>query len=610
MDIKKILCGLTAALMLTGCSDSFLDTDNLTNKDSSNFPKNVSDANEIITGIYRPMMGDADVPYANPLFVAELMSDERLGAAGKDDPPSQAVANYSKVDENMYSNFWGRMYQGIYRCNYMIASDPIIYWAGDETTRGRILGETYFMRAFYYFDLVKFFERVPMPLTPDPANLPQAEPDEAYAQIASDLLKAIELLPPVKHAGMNGVGTDGHATRWAAEALLARVYLFYSGVYGKDAIALPGDEGSLSKTEVIAHLEDCMNNSGHRLADNFGELWPYSAAGDYWLNKKYGWSWLGDNTGWAGWEGQTAGYRENPEFIFVGKHAYGEQYYGRNLTALFFGMRYQSAAYNDNAEDPDDFWGGTYPFGQGWGGGTITPDIWNTWDDNDLRKKASILNVDDPEEVLPDGRHMTYHDNGFHQVEDTHMFNKKYIAINVHCDLSKISETGANRDAANGIADGLPLYWYCVPDILNKTDNDYMSCNFMDDIWIRYADVLLMHSELTGTADGINKVRARVGLDPVGYSLDNLIAERRHELAFEGLRFFDLKRWGKLDLIDAHRTNIKAYCDGELRTINVRMRPETKGWLPIPADEIAKSEGVLTQNPGWASNEGNFSGQY
>ena len=608
MDIKKILCGLTAALMLTGCSDSFLDTDNLTSKDSSNFPKTVSDAYEIVTGIYRPMMGDSDTPYNNPLFVAELMSDERFGAAGKDDPPCQAVASFSKDNDNQYQGFWSRMYQGIYRCNFLFDSEAGIDWTGQEEARNNILGQGYFMRAFYFFDLVKFFERVPMPLTAEPANLPQSEPDEAYGQIASDLLKAMNLLPNTKHEGMNGVGTDGHAPKWAAEALLARVYLFYSGYYGKDTITLPNDEGTVTKADVIKYLEDCINNSGHRLADNFGELWPYSAAGDYWLNKEQGWSWLGDNTGWQGWEGQTQGFRENPEFVFVGKHAYGQQMYGRNLTALFFGIRYQSAAYNPNAEENDDFWGGTYPFGQGWGGGTITPDIWNTWDDNDIRKRASILNVDDPSEVLPDGSHLVYHDNGFHQVEDTHMFNKKYIAINVHTDVSKYE--GGNRDYQNSITDGVPLWWYCVPDILTKTDNDFMSCIFMDDIWIRFADVLLMHSELTGTADGINKVRARVNLDPVGYSLDNLIAERRHELAFEGLRFFDLKRWGKLDLLDAHRTNVPAYCDGELRIVNVRYRPETKGWLPIPDQEIIKSNGVLTQNAGWASNEGNFSGQY
>lgn len=599
MEIKKILCGITAAFMLAGCSESFLDTDNLTNKDSSNFPANVSDAEEIIAGIYRPVMGDADQPQNNILFVAELMSDERLGAAGKDDALAQSIANYMKTNDNLYAGLWGRMYQGIYRCNYLMASEDLIDWGGDEATHERIMGEAHFMRAYYYFDLLRMFERVPMPLTPEPANLPQAEPDEAYGQVAADLLKAIELLPATKHAGLNGVGTDGHGTRWAAEALLARMYLFYSGVYGKDAITLPEEAGQLTKAQVTAHLEDCINNSGHDLATKFGDLWAYSAAGDYWLNKKEGYSWLGDCAAWAGWEGQTEGYRDNPETIFAIKHAYGTQYYGRNLTALFFSPRYQDA---DNPNSDGDGWGGVYPFGTGWGGGTVTPDIWNTWPSADPRKKASILNVDDAEEMLPDGRHMIYHDNGGHQVEDTHMFNKKYIAINVH------TEKMVSKDSQNGPG-AVSLYWYCYPEIMD-TDNDYMSCNFMDEVSLRFADVLLMHSELTGTADGMNRVRQRVGLDPVGYSETNLQNERRWELAFEGVRFFDLKRWGKLDLVDQHRTNIECLCDGNTRKISVPHRPETKGWLPIPDDEIRKSNGVLTQNAGWGSSEGNYTSPY
>ncbi|MDE6224532.1 MAG: RagB/SusD family nutrient uptake outer membrane protein, partial [Muribaculaceae bacterium] len=62
MKLKNIFCGLLATAALTGCSDSFLDTDNLTSKDSSNFPATISDAEEIITGIYRPVMGDSDAP--------------------------------------------------------------------------------------------------------------------------------------------------------------------------------------------------------------------------------------------------------------------------------------------------------------------------------------------------------------------------------------------------------------------------------------------------------------------------------------------------------------------------------------------------------------------
>lgn len=593
MKLNKILGGIVLVSLLTGCSESFLDTDNLTSKDSSNFPANISDAEEIVTGIYRPVMGDADDPAGNVMFIAELMSDERLGGGGKDDSKGQSVAAWKKVSDNQYSGLWNRTYQGIYRCNYLLSVEEQIDWDGNDDAHGRIMGEGYFMRAYYYFDLLRLFGNVPMPLTPQPLNLPQASPEEAFGQVASDLLKAIELLPAVKHAGLNGVGTDGHGTRWAAEALLARVFLFYTGVYGKESIALPDEGGSLGKADVIRHLEDCISNSGHDLAEKFGDLWAYSAAGDYWLNQKYGYSWLGDCAGWQGWEGQTAGYRDNPETVFAIKHAYGSQYYGRNLTVLFFSPRYQDA---DNPNSDGDGWGGVYPFGTGWGGGTVTPNIYDTWPKEDPRRKSSVLNMDDPEEG------MNYHDNGGHQVEDTHLFNKKYIAINVHTDKME------SKDSQNGPG-AIALYWYCYPEIM-ATDNDYMSCNFMDEIAIRFADVLLMHSELTATADGINRVRNRVGLDPVAYSDENLRNERRWELAFEGIRFFDLKRWNLLNLVDEHRSNIVALCDGTERTISLAHRPETGGLLPIPDEEIQKSEGVLKQNPGWSSSEGNYTSPY
>ena len=66
-----------------------------------------------------------------------------------------------------------------------------------------------------------------------------------------------------------------------------------------------------------------------------------------------------------------------------------------------------------------------------------------------------------------------------------------------------------------------------------------------DLIHIRFADVLLMHSELTETADGINMVRERSHLAPVSYSLENLKNERRWELAFESVRWFDASPLGR-----------------------------------------------------------------
>ena len=69
-------------------------------------------------------------------------------------------------------------------------------------------------------------------------------------------------------------------------------------------------------------------------------------------------------------------------------------------------------------------------------------------------------------------------------------------------------------------------------------------------VWLRFADVLLMHAELSdGKAiynglDGMNAVRARANLGAIPYSLKSLKKERRYELCFEALRWNDLRRWG------------------------------------------------------------------
>lgn len=78
----------------------------------------------------------------------------------------------------------------------------------------------------------------------------------------------------------------GHATKWAAEALMARVYLFYTGFYGKDSLPLVTADGvgSISKSEVVAWIDDCVANSGHSLVNDYRNLWPYTnefTVGDY-----------------------------------------------------------------------------------------------------------------------------------------------------------------------------------------------------------------------------------------------------------------------------------------------------------------------------------------
>lgn len=122
---------------------------------------------------------------------------------------------------------------------------------------------------------------------------------------------------------------------------------------------------------------------------------------------------------------------------------------------------------------------------------------------------------------------------------------------------------------------------------------------------IRYADVLLMQSELSETATSMNLVRARAKLPAVGYSATALRNERRWELAFEGTRWSDIRRWGIAKEALSNQIGADIWNRGVATTMKdqgagyaVRF-DATKGFMPIPQSEIDLSNGVLTQNAGW-----------
>jgi hypothetical protein len=306
----------------------------------------------------------------------------------------------------------------------------------------------------------------------------------------------------------------GHANRWVAKAFIARAYLFYTGymthIEKQATTDLPLPEGgSLTKADAIAALNDVMTNSNYELVPDFRNLWPYSYA-----NTSAGTEVLPCATteylAWAGQDGpnSTRG-TGNKEVMFALRYAFGNwgwnegQKYN-NRIPLFFGIRGNSMI----------------PFAEGWGWGPIHSVFFDSWSDDDPRKLASVLEMGKAEQ----GTGGYQANKGDHE---TGLFNKKY---------SHLQHEGA--DGKKG------MFYY----IYNWNNGDPMQLETAQDFfYLRYADVLLMHSELTETATGINAVRARVGLDPVSWSLDNLKNERLYELAFEGLRWFDLVRWGDVE---------------------------------------------------------------
>ena len=113
----------------------------------------------------------------------------------------------------------------------------------------------------------------------------------------------------------------------------------------------------------------------------------------------------------------------------------------------------------------------------------------------------------------------------------------------------------------------------------------------------------------------MNKVRARANLPALGYSLDNIIKERRYELCFEGVRWNDLRRWHKVDVIMdsqvgqeiANRKYTDKYVDFSGSNSFSARYQATGGFFNIPEAQIILSNGVLVQNKGWDEGEGDWS---
>src|SRR5690606_34632017 len=128
----------------------------------------------------------------------------------------------------------------------------------NEAQKQQLMGEVYFLRALYYFELSQLFGEVPLLTTSLVTNVPKASAEETYGVITEDLKTAIEIMPSSPYSSI----ASGHATKWAAQALLARVFLFYTGYYNQTELPLASG-GAVTKTEVVRWLEECISDSGH-----------------------------------------------------------------------------------------------------------------------------------------------------------------------------------------------------------------------------------------------------------------------------------------------------------------------------------------------------------
>ncbi|WP_081911086.1 MULTISPECIES: RagB/SusD family nutrient uptake outer membrane protein [Prevotellaceae] len=606
--MKKIYLMAIAMLFavgLTSCED-FLDSENYTQANSSNYPASAGDLNKELAALYGVMNQFSTTPLETPWFVGYIMSDDANGAGGTGDVEAHAVGHLMANKEDLFDNAWHNIYVGIARANAIIYAVDAFDWTGQEATRNQLLGEAYFMRGLFYLWGVQFWGDIPAywaSAAPDPCPQESAE-NVIMPHILADFTSAANLMTH----GMTTRG-DGHATKGAAEGYLARAYMFYEGFYKKAGelananladvafdFEQEGAGASLSKAQVVAFLEDAINNGGYKLIEDFRLLWQYT--NEYTI-KDYAFVNDLDKAGkvWAG--------NGNEEEMFQIQYMNAGSWNGTigmgfvNQVSLYTGLRCDDDGAGTANGDAN-----TLPFGQGWGQGTINANLWDEWSDSDPRKKATILDAQTECEKFVFTTSCS---------EDAGYYNKKWMPIT--CSKS-------TWDDHNTAYTWWGVYRTENTSAANNNKNSFQGDHFADIILLRLADVMLMHSELTGDATQMNKVRARAGLPATTYSWKNIKDERRFELAGEGLRFNDLRRWsGKdggasceaalaLQKQDGSRVNytghwtVMHHGQGVGGSSWAQRYADTDGFVMIPPQQISivGNPEILKQNPGWGAS--------
>lgn len=584
--ITKIAAILALAFSFASC-ESFLDSTNYWSKTTADFPSTQDDAVQMVTGIYNNLnVAIGTGPHYGHFLWSMASSDDCLGGGGENDQMMQAEDLILNFGTDMYNPFYVDRYKGVARAN--LALETLENCGLSEEQFNQFMGEAYFLRAYFMYELGSMFGNIPYPTSASVnSEQPQVSGAELWGQVLADLKCAVDMMP----AKRNTAG-DGHVDKYAAEALLGRVYLFASGFLGTESFTDLNGENAVDKAYVANAIKDCASNSGYSLVGDPHELWSYSnrCTVEDELSP-----WKGNGYKWAENDGAT-----NPEAMFMIKFntqpTWGTTIGYSNQTALFLGVRGQSDGTSK---------GTAFPFGTGWGMCPVSPQLvadWQAAEPNDKRLDASIISTD---------KLLNYEFGKDHNIQETGYYQTKIMPVMAR----KSDDSGFYTSFSNAMYEG-QITWHA-----DCGDDNFQLSTINDMVIIRFAEVLLMDAELNNNQASFDKVRARAGLGSKPITEDNIRNERRWELAFEGVRFNDLRRYGeayavaaldKQDGVPCYNNGVQG--DNHASRFNggygARFKATKGGFIKIPEGQIKLSSGNAdyAQNEGWEGSSTEFAG--
>lgn len=351
--MKKIitLFSLSSLLIVGSCSEDFITNEPYTDKVSENFYKTPKDAFQGLVAVYDVLQREG---YGGFHITTEIASDNCYGGFGTSDNAVSLEWDQFKFGSDLEMNnpIWQTAYIGIYRANVLLENLDNIDWGSDTALKTQYEAEARFLRAHFHFELARVFgDIVPLDhtLTESEYQSPRQPAEVTYALIANDFKFAAENLGTENYSQPSNPNY-GRVTKWAAEAYLAKAFLFYTDYYSKPDLA-----GVVTKAEAVTYINDVVNNSGHGLISNFASLWVAASVGG--------------------------------------------TYAGEGNTEMIFAIRFNSSGMGDwNLHEGNRMQvniaprgGNIGPYAQGWGGAPVTQALYDAYTDGDTRRDATII---------------------------------------------------------------------------------------------------------------------------------------------------------------------------------------------------------------------------
>lgn len=608
---------LSSIISVTGC-DKFLDKQKLAEVATDGFYKKEENAILATNGVYDPMgWGNHESIFMQ--MIGDCNSDDcEVGG----DPSAYDMGEfvqYSIYKPNPSSftrDFIQNYYVGIQRANtFLEATTDVDYDAR------RLRGEVSFMRALYYFDLVRAFGPVPLitktgsayylsgnrQAGDDAKGTKQIE--KIYSVIIEDL-KYAALVLPAKY----GAADAGRATKGAAWGLLAKVYAFEAS-YSKNNFLFLNENKTKLWENVLAYSDSVEKSGVYSLETDYHKLFDLS--GENGSESLFEIQYVSGSQGVGGGnknEGTIKVVDFSPRSWFDASSSTGTANqskwgYGLNEPTISLVSQFDL---NDGTANIKHY---TAPYEPQIPNATIASGkkAMNMWILDDMTKNQWNLHKDfvdyDP------------------RIDMIIKPNDSVLDILTDATKPKYQRICAFTYPNSKLSDFACSGYWNRKTLAGADDPNSPQVRGLNSPILRFADILLLKAEaaleLGNDADAlnaVNKVRARARasrwvIDPTnvgdnyykGYkivagttptnltavTLDDIYKERRLELFCEGHRFFDLVRWGKADEICG------AAGRKEFHKNSFAWKGKYSYFQPIPPTLISEGKGNVVQNPGY-----------